>query len=1058
MTKKTIAMLIIHLVICIPIYSSIVFADRPFSSGKVYGETYKVNKYYREDEGAYINITVQLGDLVISPLWLHFNSYDGQSFDECHQNNGAYDCSYYIPAYSNLLRNQDGTLVEDKEWFIRLYEDNDFRKEKDNARLMSYFDSYPPIINSLTATPSVAKEGDITLSYDIQDRANKEDSTICSGIKELRFESSDTGEFKSETLNTIAPYCSRSGDVIVPIEDIVTIQDNVLRNDIIITLTAYDRLDQPSILTIPFTYDTKGPTLEAGSFAVKDTNQNEINFVGENAVNAEISFTITSDDLEPDSVFGDLSAININPNVDYSRVYADCSPSGSNFECTFTGIQIKLSQTTTAQIEINATDKLGNDVKFQLSKTLTFDNTGPSFVSITTNKTDEGTSYVGGPTKTQFIAQFTEAGVGLDETDIYLDLTNINGQIERADSCQASGSTWTCYWDGITPTADDGPQEVSVVASSSDKLQNLVSGLSTATVVIDTEDPRVISSEADGIPTSQNVPALADYIKTTDQLEITAIVEESSVLSGFADFSSVVTTQGNVTGVCTSSEDDWSCRFASNAIDIPYSLETDIPIYLFDSVGNSVRYEQKDVFIHNYSSATSPSYWSHSVTCSPSVVDRQITNLINYRVMCSVLLDPIGAVEQETISMALGACTDNFEGATGYIGSQPSLINAQLGSFNPYIGITLTKTEMRIDEISVNCPLSILTRAGDTITQYPEIENITIDIGLYNMPYGEFYEDVEEKILAVQDEIGVGWEWISSFKEMLFYAEKICSVLGILADLQKLFGLLGMGTSWIPGVGRIINRISAAVEKTNAAEETLFQKLCNWISCDTTLYGNWYTGMQDAMTTGFEKGWEKDAVATSSTAFYRTGLGERPGGMFIGSQAWLQKLDLGSMYPKSPKESLFFSLATGCIPGIINGIERWRQVQCNYGVCLWDSAENNIPLHICEDQKAYMECKFVAGEIVQILPLYWLRQLGQQIAYIFSDPLSLVFGFAGFLCPVVPGDIPATNYCRWVRGISYATKIAGDIQSLVDSETWQIQGDMCEEYFDRIEELEGEDD
>ncbi|MBU0628842.1 MAG: hypothetical protein KKC75_06645 [Nanoarchaeota archaeon] len=163
------------------------------------------------------------------------------------------------------------------------------------------------------------------------------------------------------------------------------------------------------------------------------------------------------------------------------------------------------------------------------------------------------------------------------------------------------------------------------------------------------------------------------------------------------------------------------------------------------------------------------------------------------------------------------------------------------------------------------------------------------------------------------------------------------------------------------------------------------------------------------------------------------------------------------MWPETPKDSLILSVFTGCLPGIIYNIEKWRQIQCNYGVCLWDSAENNIPIKTCEDQKSYLECKFWFGEIFQLLPIWWLRGILEKITYILSDPLALIFALADYIiCPISPA--PLSGACKLVKGIAITAQIFVDIQALFDTNNWKVQGDMCEVYFDRLDELEGEGD
>jgi len=455
-----------------------------------------------------------------------------------------------------------------------------------------------------------------------------------------------------------------------------------------------------SIETANFVYDTQGPVF-GDTLEIKDTQGNSISHIQNQPITGAVSFVITSEDLDPDNVYGDVSDINIASPSGYNHMKATCTfPSslGYGYTCTISNIEVHITNTTVMPraITIEASDTVGNTNTHVYSKTITYDNIGPAITSIETDKEANGISYVG--PSTTFIVEFSEAGVGIDKTGILLDLSSVKSGLQpNAHECTDTA----CYWYNITPNNNnEGEKTISV--SGHDRLNNPITGTLTASVTVDTTAPVVISSQVEGIPSGTNIPAIQEssYIKTTDSVDITTNIRETNSLDFikvYADFSPITTTQGNVTttGCTLQSDDTWNCEFSSNPIDVPGYINTQIPLTITDIAGNKNVYNQP-IIVYNFSDETNPTYWTHTIDCSPSVVDRSITSLIEYKVMCSINLIPLTS-PQETISIRIlnDHCVDNIAGSTAYI-SSVDLINKERGSINPYLNIKLSKTDTRI--------------------------------------------------------------------------------------------------------------------------------------------------------------------------------------------------------------------------------------------------------------------------------------------------------------------------------------------------------------------------
>ncbi len=1024
---KSIAMFLIVLVVMIPVYSSFVFAG--LSNGNLEGID-KVKGYYRSTDEVKISVTASIeGDSEISTSQVKLNDQD---FQDCSLIEGE-DFSCY---YTVNLESENSNHKFD----VKLYGDDGLGDSI--MYIYGSLDEDGPEIEYFEITPSYVKaDGEVTLTYKVIDKSNSNMARKCTGIKYVK------ADYKDEPLkeyNSLPSPLQSGSDVHFfnkcDEEDTITVPVSEITGsdkEVEVILVAHDNFDQQSLpKNSSFVYDATVPV--PSGLEIMDKNGEIISHFGDKVITGSvISFIVTDANLEEDSVYADLSGVNVNSPSGYDNKEASCTEiKDGKYNCTISNVNIKLNQGGSAQITVSASDLAGNTIEnVAVSKSLTYDKDGPVVSSITTSF---GGNYVG--SITNFTVELNEE-VGLNAQDIKLDLSNINRGLsaKSADKCTGPGSTWTCHWYNVPCYASDGATTVTV--KGEDRLGNAIEEKS-FDVVVDRTKPKVLSY---GIKPrgGGGASAVEGYIKTGDNIVITVNVSDTTQVEASANFDSVMAVEGEANKkdvVCEPGDEEnlYTCEFESDSIDKKGYITAKIPITFVDGVGNSVL-KHFDVEIQDYDDLENPDNWKSTIACTPKLVDRQITTLVAYKVMCSIKLIPQRTdVTQETLSMSLGSCLDNVEGSTAYV-PDPQLINKERGSTNPYISFTLPQEELRIDSISVNCPLSIKSKVGTTIYQNPEMENVTVDIGLYNMPVGEFKESVENQFRSIADNELAGMEYITTLKDVLFYLEKACWMVGLLNTVLEFFSIVEIDVSWIPGVNVGVLAGNTALEAGTKTYTVAFTKSCKWISCDETLWGNWYNGLQSVWL---------DKIRTPGRGAAQGGLTKEVGGY----ENWLKKYDLGTMWPDSPKDSLILSMATGCIPGIIHGIERLRQIQCNYGVCIWDMEENNVPITVCKDQKTYLTCKFGFGEFFMLVPLNWLREMGRAIADILSDPLSSLFAAFTLFCPPIPG---AHGECTLVNAIAVLANIGGDIGAVREEVFWDpSHGDMCKEYYKRLDELE----
>lgn len=1058
---KGTASFMIALILSLPIYSSFVLAI--LSNGYIYGGTDKVRGYTRRSEDISLNVTAWIsGDSKINASQLHITNDRGPIFDACNEKTGgSYYCTYKM--------NKGFITQNPYQVRVALYNDNNIFDSL--LILHGAFDEQAPEIRSFSISPSIIAGGNINFQYNLYDHSySPTDTNRCSGINKI--ELSRNGVILNTTIINSPPNdCSVSGTIAIPVSKINDLQEGTVE----VTLTAYDNFNLMSTATAQFEYDTQAVFIPLDSLEIKDSNEKGIDYIGDKAVSGVISFIVASNDLNVNNVYGDISKININHIPSYNNKKATCITYEEGYKCSFTNIEVKLSQSSAGAIPItiNAYDKAGNVERTVLTKVITYDAIGPSVTAIKTDKEDNGIYYAGSSTK--FTVELNEEGIGIDKNNIILDLSNIKSGLKKAaDECTNSGSQWTCYWNNIIPDQSDGEKTISV--EGSDKLGNKVTGTS-AKVTIDKTPPKVISSEVNAV--GFGAEAIEGYIKTGDTLDITLNIKEKNKLRAYADFSSFVTTQNNISASCTKKgEDDWTCELRSEPIDVPGHRIGNINFNLVDVAGNNILYKEP-IEVLEYEDATDVSYWTSKVICSPALVDRQITNLVNARVYCSITLNPV-TPDEETLSLSLNpnSCTDNYNNSLGYI-ENIELINAERGSTEPYLSIDLIKGEMTISKLGFTCPLQIISRAGYKINQNPEIERIKVDINFYNMPLGEYGEGIESKIKDAKDDAFGGiWKLVGTLKKLMSYAKLICNVLQMLQNVKRVFEVFTakVTTAHLAALGPPQEPILAAVKTGSCVgDETIGRlaeksyligdKLCKFVNCQLSpkppdsdkggggKEGSWFKGIEESIGSWTYQGNEL--------------LGQAPGGgqmakilSFGKAGSWEGEGTITEYFGKQPyqymnaRDNLLVAIALGCIPGIINGLDKYRQILCLYADCLEQNAYNNVPVKICEEQKSYATCKYIFGEIFAVLPYtalfdYYIGMIRSAL----SDPITAIVSvYNVWKSPCIPRCDPskeASAYwleneklCRFLQFFSLLGEVINDVNGIIDDYE-QIKGDYC---------------
>ncbi len=1108
MKKKITALFMICMIVALPVYSASVFAG--ISNVGVFGED-GLKGYRKGYDFTYVNATVAVdGDDDITPDEQVF--FNNIPFNTCRRlSNETFMCFLGIKKETLDAKTYlfNITLKDDSENVVGIYA-NTF-----------VVDNKGPTIESFSINPKVTRKGDLTVKYSVKDYAygtsmgpGLSKIIICKNyistvIKEIKINDSsriDSGELQFKTSDFVsetgsANVCIAAYDKLNQVSEFrcekLTVDENVpeIKEDsfkivdyngneidylsgkplrVIISIDVEDEsLDKvvadlselnkdepsyknkvascvskngaslctwPSILikinnpgkvnikinatdatgntaeeSVEVNVDETAPKINKDSFKLTDINGDEINYLTKEPLTAVISIEVEDESL--DNVVADLSELN-KDEPSYKNKMASCVSKNGASLCTWSGIVIKLNSSGKVNIKVNAADYIGNTAEESLSYDFKVDNTAPVVKSL---KNSDGKynniKYIG--KNNEFIAEIEEKDSGFNLKKIWL---LVEGEKIQADGCSESGGDWKCKFDNIGFNAADGSLiTIFISPSSEDDAGNNVdinNGIISEEFKLDIKAP-VLTRDIEIKILNINRSYSQDDILLGDKLHIKAILSERTSITASADLSGIGLGSDESTQ-CTKNESNWVCEWTTNKI-APKSTNVELKFKFTDFVGNEAE-KKVNIKVLGISDEENPNYWKvSSIEKMPEAIDRQTTELINQKTYYHIKLKPASIYENPTILALDLQCNGDMD----YI-ENSELINKNFN--DPYIILTLKQESMPNVSLSFNCNLFIISRVGDLIIQNTEEEPVDLTIKFYNMPLGELSQNVKDKIKDAQDSWLVKQEWLDFAEKLLNLAEKICKLIQTFGKINEAIAdieLLASAFEWT-GFVETIHPIAETTDKTYKQILEYTDKYCKYVSCDTTIWGGWYDEFSSKNTPEIFKE------------------------MRFGNAFW----------PSSPKESIVLSLATGCIPGIIHNLQKRRQIECYYILCLKKAADEGIPLSVCDEQKAYLECMFIYGEIFQVIPFAgFFKGLTEQFSMIVSDPLGLIFGGLNFYCELQP-TMAGHAICVAGHLVPTLASITQDIIGFADTDTWWISGDVCEEALKPMPETtedEGED-
>ena len=1044
---QVMAIWMIMLVITLPMYSASVFASS-ISLENIRGGD-DISGFRGKVDVTKLDVLASVdGDTQIQPTQLQtFVNGIGPFlvFDDC---DDVGDPSRCTSARQTVLNGGDFTYE------VRLFDDNN-QFTGESASALIKVDDKAPQFSSFSVDKTLTNEPRVQLTFSVQDTASNSDPLDCVGLGEVELFNNDFGGQslgtidldETQCIQTISQEFSSPGG-----EGTFTVCGKVR-----------DRLGQESsaLTCATFTVDQSVP--QVGGGVLKNVFGDEITFVGPNFVTALFEVNITDNDLVVNTIVADLSDLGQPTSVPVTK----CDRlSGNLSRCTWQ-FSMFLENTVNPSVTVSGEDVAGNTFSTPVGLSLiTKDVEGPVITSLTTDR-----GLFGGVAVVSKIVTFraeVDDVIGVNDGNIFLDLSPVGLSVnEKADSC-VEGS---CVWANKSLAISHNQRvTISTTLSSEDDLGNKATAVRSLEIVADDEPPVIESLFVKKVASQLDIPE--GFFVRGERVLVFGNVSDDTVVSG-AIFTDVFGDVEPPSADCTTLENGtvnlFFCLFDTPPIATSGPRDATLVVRFEDFAGNSVS-QPAEIFISGVIDDPSPNFFESVAVCSPSFIDRQFAEVISQREFCGVELQPIG-VDAVPLDVTFVGC----EGPSIQFVEEIDE-SGVTADFNTILVLDLVENDFADDlAFNVNCSYDIIaTVDGTSINAFPERETFEIFVPLSNFPQGEVSTALKQEIKdAIDDARGPLLDTIGMLQKVFDYAGKLCKIVGLVSTIKQISSNVMLVWDHFAGSNPLTQPAAVA---SRVADESLSRstdsildalgKFCQFLNCELSPLPKGIKGNKDTARENIGIGSIGRVLGGGGSL-----LGLKPtnwGNIPFLSPNWF------SEYTKVPvssylngRDSIVIALLTLCIPGIIAGVDRYRQIQCQYANCLTDAVESGLatdvdsaPISACSDSKDYLTCKFIFGEIFNAIPIvaifnFYINKIKQAV----SHPLFYVDIILGFACaPFTVGPPGAYVACSIPKTISLVSKAIDDIINIIDPNFWKIRNDACDEVdLDFFEQFEDEE-
>ncbi len=719
--------------------------------------------------------------------------------------------------------------------------------------------------------------------------------------------------------------------------------------------------------------------------------------------------------LKLDTVKADLNALNVrvttNSNVPKSFCTLLESNTTNKTRCAWTNLIMDLNASTnitrsqTLAFTFRASDNAGNNVSETLTYGVLIDTLGPVAMEIVTGRFDSNGTYFVSAKNNTFIATLIETGSGINAENVFLDISALGGTILPANNCSGSGSSGQviCIWNNVDIFAAPGQRNIRLSPLTKDNAGNSLANSLEKIVMVDTIAPVVSSVSIEAVAASSSV--VPGFITTGNALSITAEVQEENELTASLDASAFIQNATKINAdSCSKNENLQVCTWATDEINVRGFITNRLIFNFQDVAGNSINHSVQ-LNVTGTRNVT-VDFWRSSVgSPSPNAIDKELITKYDPFIWFPVALstNTTSPLSRWPVSVVFDRCSGNESIIlSSTTGNKPELFNFNPTApkvdstlpYNVFFKFTLDRALPPADSLRIPCSIKIRTLIDNKEISPDETENITFTINYFNNPLGTIDTRIDDEIERAKASWLVQGEWLDTAQQLFNVAQTICrfasylfTVINFLAGgTDKLKACCQVGSAFLGGgfccpmAKAFGTYTTTAVEGAKKGYQAYAAKFCKTISCQM-FFGDWWKDDNGK--------WKPDSFFDNAY-FNALSNSQKQSNQRSRDSSSVQAWTESYFANIDPKQSLVGSVAFLCLPGVIYNLQKARVIDCRYINCLKET-QNGMPLYLCTGQRQYAYCKYVWGQLFNLVPFAdALTSIGQRVIKALSSPFELV--------------------------------------------------------------------
>lgn len=734
-------------------------------------------------------------------------------------------------------------------------------------------------------------------------------------------------------------------------------------------------------------------------------NNNEIDWTnGEilRGVNVVVKY---NEKIMGDSCYADLSAL---ASSLFASTYSNYAGVASGDFCVYSGLIFDKQDGNSKTFSFKARDLIGNVGEESYSKTFQYDSEAPVAQSLETQYVDaDGKNWIASSVgddlelklnTNRLYFKFSESGSGISASRMYVDLENIYSEGVNCTYLASNCGSSSCEF--LIPIKNGNSLKDGTIVIpyySTDNAGNSFDGDVQLDVYVDDKAP--VIEDYSVFTTNGEYDCTIGECKQGDSIKITLNVTDEGApadsIEVYGDLSKVGGYEDDSFSCSKNTTHKFTCTKTINDVIGPFT-DINIPITLKDIVGNVNVDDENvsfDVAVYDYDSDGVPVFWQFDVNeednweiIPQEGIDVGVTlpydlfywfKITEYSGCGNYNCDE-DSLTILKIEKGQDNANDNFD-----VISETILKNANLNNKQEnYLILKPTESpETELAKYKMNTTLTITTRYQEQTSNNYHITvqtiNMTgIEIPIYDNPMGSIEDNTQQKIDAVRNGWLVKGGWIQATNNIFVTIQRLCQTLAAIRSVSVAVDTLASIFSVIPATNSFGKTLFGVSEWISGASwskpvQKIIGTSCSAVSCSLPLD-------------------EVIANAIDENTRYGTSVSEAWGEFLQATQGkdnWRQIWD--------PMNSIPGAILQGCIPGVINNLQKARQIECQYVYCMENQVKGDTAYQIqCDKLRSYEWCTYIYGQLYSLMFGDFIEQIKNDLIMVSIDPISLVLGSA----------------------------------------------------------------